>query len=146
MSTYATRPAGHHVEVVRHGRFGNLPTRKDDVRRDAPVRWQAINQAFDEYVKRFGRKPDPTMREWAYAGQIAAWRPMEGSRLRESTQQDVERRIREGRSLTARQRFFFEEARQWQHTASCLAMRVLVLNSAELLPEGKISLEWVPTK
>lgn len=139
-------PAGHHAEVVKHGRFANLPLRKDDVRRDAPIRWQAAAQAFAEYAKRYGRKPDPAMREWAYAGQIAPWHPMEGSRLRESTQRDILRRLRLGVPLSARQRFFFEEACEWQLRASQLAIRTLVLNSAELLPYEQISLEWVPNR
>ena len=106
-------PAGHHAEVVKHGRFANLPLRKDDVRRDAPIRWQAAAQAFAEYAKRYGRKPDPAMREWAYAGQISPWHPMEGSRLRESTQRDILRRLRLGVPLSARQRFLSSHWDRW---------------------------------
>jgi hypothetical protein len=139
-------PPGHRAAVVNHGRFVNIPVRKDDVRRDIFIRPEAVSQAFAEYAKRHGVKPDPKMREWAYAGQIAAWRPMDGSRLRESTQRDIERRLVQGKPLTRRQTFFYEEVQLWQQKAIQLACRVLALNSAELTERDNITLEWVPIR
>lgn len=145
-ASFGKPPAGHEAAVVNHGRFVNIPARKDDVRRDVFIRPEAVSQAFAEYAKRYGVKPDPKMREWAYAGQIAAWHPMDGSRLRESTQKDIERRLRLGVPLTRRQNFFYEEVQLWQLQAIRLACRVLVLNSAELTERDNFTLEWVPVK
>jgi hypothetical protein len=139
-------PPGHTVALVKKGRFIDLPVSKDDLLHYKSMDPEAVMQACYEFERVYGVRPSSSMIAFAYQGKMRAWNEMDGSVLRESTQQDILKRIRTGVSLTKRQKRFVNEASAWQEKAVYLSMRALVINSGHKGNFDRKELEWVPIR
>lgn len=142
-STVEKTFTGRSVRLVSR-RFYDLPVLKDDLMHGRRIDFDAVKEASEAFAACFGHKPDAAAVSFAASGATACL-GMQGSRLRDTTQRAILRRIAGKKALTQRQQCFWDECKRWQEQAEWLAQRTLLLNSGTKAQFDRKVLEWVNT-